>query len=168
MLFGWRQMVTNGRRDLKDIGRYRRHEDPMQIVSGPIHAPAVHFEAPPSDAVPEEMARFVDWFNRTAPGGAEPMPALTRSGVTHLWFECIHPFEDGNGRIGRALAEKALAQGLGGPRSRLSRRRSSPGARATMRLSSATTPDSRSRTGSSGSPRPRSRRNGGRSPSSTS
>ncbi len=115
MLFGWHQMVTNGRRDLKDIGRYRRHEDPMQIVSGPIHAPTVHFEAPPSDAVPEEMRRFVDWFNRTAPGGSEPTPALTRSGVTHLWFECVHPFEDGNGRIGRALAEKALAQGLGRP-----------------------------------------------------
>ena len=115
MLFGWHRMVTNVRRDLKDIGRYRRHEDPMQIVSGPIHAPAVHFEAPPSAAVPAEMARFVDWFNRTAPGGAEPLPALARSGVAHLYFESIHPFEDGNGRIGRALAEKALAQSLGRP-----------------------------------------------------
>jgi len=115
MLFGWHRMVTNGRRDLKDVGRYRRHEDPMQVVSGPIHAPVVHFEAPPSAAVSVEMARFVDWFNHTAPDGAEPLPALARAGSAHLYFECIHPFEDGNGRIGRALAEKALAQTLGRP-----------------------------------------------------
>ena len=57
----------------------------------------------------------MDWFNRTAPGGAEPLPALTRAGTAHLYFESIHPFEDGNGRIGRAIAEKALAQSLGRP-----------------------------------------------------
>ena len=115
MLFSWHAMVTNGRRDLKDIGRYRRHDDPMRIVSGLIHAPNVHFEAPPSAVVPAEMKRFIGWFNRTAPGGAEPLPALTRSGIAHLYFESIHPFEDGNGRIGRALAEKALAQSVGRP-----------------------------------------------------
>ena len=114
-LFAWRRMITNGRRDLKDIGRYRRRDDPMQVVSGPIHAPDVHFEAPPSAAVPTEMKRFIGWFNRTGPDEAEPLPALTRSGVAHLYFESIHPFEDGNGRIGRALAEKALAQSLGRP-----------------------------------------------------
>jgi Fic family protein len=108
-------MLARDRRDLKDIGRYRRHADPMQVVSGPIHAPKVHFEAPPSAAVPEEMERFVDWFNRTAPGATQPLPGLTRAGVAHIYFECIHPFEDGNGRIGRALAEKALAQSLGRP-----------------------------------------------------
>jgi Fic family protein len=61
------------------------------------------------------MKRFIKWFNATAPGGAEPLPALTRAGVAHLYFETIHPFEDGNGRIGRAISEKALAQALGHP-----------------------------------------------------
>jgi Fic family protein len=61
------------------------------------------------------MAGFIGWFTRTAPGGAEPLPALTRAGAAHLYFESIHPFEDGNGRIGRAIAEKSLAQGLGQP-----------------------------------------------------
>jgi Fic family protein len=61
------------------------------------------------------MARFSKWFNRTGPGGTEPLPALTRAGIAHLYFEIIHPFEDGNGRIGRAIAEKALAQAFGQP-----------------------------------------------------
>jgi Fic family protein len=115
MLFAWHRMLAGGRRDLKDIGCYRRHEDAMQVVSGPLHAPKVHFEAPPSASVPAEMAGFIDWFNRTAPGGTTPLPALTRAGIAHFYFVCIHPFEDGNGRIGRAIAEKALAQGLGRP-----------------------------------------------------
>jgi Fic family protein len=115
MLFAGHRMLASSRRDLKDIGRYRCHDEPMQIVSGTIYAPKVHFEAPPSAAVPKEMARFISWFNRTAPGGVEPLPALTRAGIAHFYFECIHPFEDGNGRIGRAIAEKALAQSLGRP-----------------------------------------------------
>ena len=61
------------------------------------------------------MKRFIAWFNGTTPGAKNPLPALTRAGVAHLYFECIHPFEDGNGRIGRALAEKSLAQSLGQP-----------------------------------------------------
>jgi len=61
------------------------------------------------------MSRFRDWFSRTSPSGSEPLPALTRAGIAHLYFESIHPFEDGNGRIGRAISEKALAQGLGRP-----------------------------------------------------
>jgi Fic family protein len=61
------------------------------------------------------MKRFVAWFNRTAPGREESLSALTRAGIAHLYFESIHPFEDGNGRIGRAIAEKALAQSLGQP-----------------------------------------------------
>ena len=61
------------------------------------------------------MKRFVAWFNDTAPGGKNPLPALTRAALAHLYFVCIHPFEDGNGRIGRALAEKSLAQNLGQP-----------------------------------------------------
>jgi Fic family protein len=115
MLFAWQRMLATGRHDLRDVGRYRRHEDPMQVVSGAIHAPKVHFEAPPSADVPNEMARFIDWFNRTGPDGYEPLPALTRAGVAHFYFVCIHPFEDDNGRIGRAIAEKALAQGFGRP-----------------------------------------------------
>ena len=61
------------------------------------------------------MERYIDWFNRSAPDGPKPLPALTRAGLAHLHFESIHPFEDGNGRIGRALSEKALAQCLGQP-----------------------------------------------------
>jgi len=114
-MFTWHGMLMGSRRDLKDIGRYRTSDEPMQIISGPAGAPKIHFEAPPSSRVPQEMSRFVAWFNRTAPGGKEPLPALTRAGVSHLYFECVHPFEDGNGRIGRALAEKTLAQTVGQP-----------------------------------------------------
>jgi Fic family protein len=114
-LFKWHRLVTNGRHDLKDVGRYRTHEDPMQIVSGPSYHPKIHFEAPASPGVPAEMARFIDWFHRTSPKGSEPLPAITRAGIAHIYFESIHPFEDGNGRIGRAIAEKALAQTLGYP-----------------------------------------------------
>ena len=115
LLFGGHMMLMNGRRDLTDIGRYRTHADLMQIVSGPLHAPRVHFEAPPSASVPAEMARFIGWFNETAPDGASPLPGITRAGIAHLWFETIHPFEDGNGRLGRAIAEKALVQSLKAP-----------------------------------------------------
>ena len=115
MLFRWHRMLTTGRRDLKDVGSYRTHVEPMQVVSGAIHDPKVHFEAPPSTTVPAEMSRFIDWFNHSAPGNAGPLPALTRAGIAHLYFICIHPFEDGNGRVGRAIAEKVLAQSLGHP-----------------------------------------------------
>lgn len=114
-LFLWHRMLMGGRRDLRDIGRYRTSHNPMQIISGAMGAPKIHFEAPPSLRVPQEMAQFVAWYNRTAPTGQEPLSALTRAGVSHLYFESIHPFEDGNGRIGRAVAEKALAQSLGQP-----------------------------------------------------
>ena len=87
----------------------------MQVVSGAVGSPKIHFEAPPSSKVPSEMARFVEWFNRSAPSGREPLPGLARAGVVHLYFESIHPFEDGNGRIGRALSEKSLRQSLGQP-----------------------------------------------------
>ena len=114
-LFTWHRMLAKGRKDLKDLGRYRRSDEAMQIVSGAPYAPKVHFEAPPSSRVPEEMTQFLVWFNRTAPDGADPLPALTRAGIAHLYFVSIHPFEDGNGRIGRAISEKALAQCLGQP-----------------------------------------------------
>ena len=115
VLFDWHTMLLSGDKSIQTIGGYRRHADPMQVVSGPDHKRKVHFEAPPSALVPSEMKRFIGWFNSTAPGGKSPLPALTRAGIAHLYFVCIHPFEDGNGRIGRALAEKSLAQNLGQP-----------------------------------------------------
>ena len=115
MLFDWHRMLMSGRQDVTDFGRYRTGSEPMQVLSGPIGPPKIHFEAPPSARVPSEMAQFMAWFNRTAPGDAEPLAALTRAGLAHLYFESVHPFEDGNGRIGRAIAEKSLAQSLGQP-----------------------------------------------------
>ena len=110
-LFEWHRMVARGRWDLRAIGQYRQHEEPMRIVSGAIHEPVIHFEAPPSRQVASGMKRFIQWFNRPA----EPLAGLARAGVAHLYFECIHPFEDGNGRIGRAIAEMALSQAFGQP-----------------------------------------------------
>lgn len=108
-------MLMSGNRTIGRVGGYRTHPDPMQVVSGPDHQRTVHFEAPSSSRVPAELQRFIAWFNSTAPSEKHALPALTRAAHSHLHFECIHPFEDGNGRIGRALAEKALAQTLGQP-----------------------------------------------------
>ena len=89
-------------------GRYRSHGDPMQIVSGPVGSETVHYEAPPSDAVPREMRSFLDWFNGTRDTHAGQ--GILRAAIAHVWFESIHPFEDGNGRVGRAIVDMALAQ----------------------------------------------------------
>jgi Fic family protein len=102
----------------KDItpGRWRAGNKPMQVISGAIGHVRIHFEAPPSGIVPLEMKRFIKWFNESAPGSErEIIKAPIRSAIAHLWFESIHPFEDGNGRIGRVIAEKALSQGIGRP-----------------------------------------------------
>jgi Fic family protein len=115
MLFAWHLMLFEKRGGLRDIGHYRRGDGPMEIVSGPTHERRMHFEAPPSPKVPKEMAGFLDWFKRTTPAGIDPLPSSTRAGIAHLYFESIHPFENGNGRIGRAIAEKALAEGFGQP-----------------------------------------------------
>ena len=112
-LYRWHRMLTLGRSDLKCVGRYR--EDGVAVVSGPLHRRRIHFEAPPPERVKREMEGFIHWFNRTAPGAPASLPALTRSGMAHLYFESIHPFEDGNGRVGRAVSEKVLAQSLGEP-----------------------------------------------------
>lgn len=114
-LFEWHRLLMRGRADLANIGRYRRGKEPMQVVSGPSYKPKVHFEAPPASSVPREMKLFIHWFNRTASGGKEALPGLTRAGIAHHYFVSIHPFEDGNGRIARALAVKALAQAAGEP-----------------------------------------------------
>jgi Fic family protein len=115
VLLKWHSMLVQGRQDLADIGRYRTSSDPMQVVSGHVGKRTVHFEAPPSDRVRPEMDGFIKWFNQTAPNGEQPLSALSRSGIAHLYFVSIHPFEDGNGRIARAVSEKALSQNLGQP-----------------------------------------------------
>lgn len=101
------------------VGRFRDHAEPMQIVSGQADRETVHYEAPPSRSVPAEMDHFLEWFNATdptkpaAPGAA--MDGFTRAAIAHLWFELIHPFEDGNGRVGRAVMDMAIAQHQGKP-----------------------------------------------------
>lgn len=94
------------------VGAYRSHEGPLEIVSGPDYAKKVHFLAPSSKTVPDEMSRLIKWFEDTSPYGNNPLPSLTRAGIAHLWFESIHPFEDRNGRIGRGIAEQILSQGF--------------------------------------------------------
>jgi Fic family protein len=112
MLWQWHMSLMKNRG--LETG-YRTHSDPMQVISGPLHNPIIHFEAPPSHKLHSEMTHFIIWFNTTSPTGTTPLPALTRSAIAHLYFISLHPFEDGNGRIARALAEKALAQNLGYP-----------------------------------------------------
>ena len=114
-LFNWHTMLMRGRRDLSDFGCYRTSIEPMQVVSGHVGKRKVHFEAPPSGLMNREMDRFIQWFAQTAPSGGQPLSALIRSGIAHLYFVSIHPFEDGNGRVGRAISEKALSQTLEQP-----------------------------------------------------
>lgn len=109
MMFHWHRLICAERTDLEVIGGYRTHKTPMQVVSGPIQKPIVHFEAPPSDLMPGEMSQFIQWFQHS------DLPALSKAALAHLYFVTIHPFEDGNGRIARALSEKVLAQALGQP-----------------------------------------------------
>lgn len=113
-LYRWHDMLMNGRIDV-ERGKYRTSKKPMQVVSNRIDNPTVHFEAPPYSDVPHEMAIFISWFNNSGPGGKSPLPPLIRAGIAHLYFVSIHPFEDGNGRLGRALVEKSLSQNMGYP-----------------------------------------------------
>ena len=94
-------------------GAYRNDPEPMQIVSGRyVGRPrTVHYEAPPAADVPAEMGRFLDWYN----GDSASLAGPVRAAVAHVWFEKIHPFEDGNGRVGRAVSDHALSQSLGRP-----------------------------------------------------
>jgi len=114
-LFDWHNLLMRGSHGVK-VGKWRTHAEPMQIVSGAMGRETVHFEAPPSERVPAEMQKFIAWFNATGPKGAQPLTnPILRSAVAHLYFESIHPFEDGNGRIGRFIAEKVLSQNVGRP-----------------------------------------------------
>jgi Fic family protein len=111
-LFGWHAaLFPTGRSGLHKItaGNWRNDSGgPMQVVSGSIGRQKVHYEAPPAARVSEEMKRFLSWFE--APGHTDP---LFVAGLAHLWFVTIHPFDDGNGRIARAIADMALARSEG-------------------------------------------------------
>ncbi|MBD5801531.1 Adenosine monophosphate-protein transferase SoFic [Azoarcus sp. Aa7] len=90
------------------IGDWRGAE-PMQVVSGRIDRPTVHFEAPPREGLEARVADFIAWFNASGSDGA--LDPLLRAALAHFWFVTVHPFDDGNGRITRALTDLALAQG---------------------------------------------------------
>ena len=114
-LFMWHTMIFPTATKIA-VGKWRSHLEPMQIVSGAMEREKVHFEAPPSKQAPEEMKSFIHWFNNSAPRGNSYIKyAPLRAAIAHLYFETIHPFEDGNGRIGRAIAEKALFQTMDYP-----------------------------------------------------
>lgn len=114
-LFGWHAALFptghSGIRRIK-VGRWRGPEDdPMQVVSGRMGKERVHFEAPSGSKVPGEMEDFLAWYN-----GKDREDVLCRSAVAHLWLVTIHPFEDGNGRLARAVADMVLARSEGGTR----------------------------------------------------
>ncbi len=108
MLWGWHERLFKSKADF-DLGAYRSHDEPMQIVSHRMDVSRVFFEAPPSKQIPREMDQFIEWFNSST----NYHPILGRAAIAHVYFESIHPFEDGNGRIGRLLIEKSLSQGIG-------------------------------------------------------
>ncbi|MGT2440887.1 Fic family protein [Bradyrhizobium betae] len=113
-LFGWHAaLFPTGRSGMSKItvGAWRTEESgPMQVVSGPMGRERVHYEAPKAALLPDEMKAFIDWFN----GGQDIDPVL-KAAIAHLWFVTIHPFEDGNGRIARAIADMALARSENSP-----------------------------------------------------
>ncbi len=97
-----------------DVGALR--SVPMEIVSGAVGRSKVHYAAPPADSLASQVDAFLTWFNQTQPMvGTLPMDGLVRAAVSHLWFETLHPFDDGNGRIGRAILQLALGQDMGQP-----------------------------------------------------
>lgn len=113
-LFGWHAaLFPTGRSGLSRItaGAWRNDSaGPMQVRSGPVGRERVHFEAPAADRVAREMETFLAWFN--APSTTD---GVLRAGLAHLWFVTIHPFDDGNGRIARAIADMALARSEDSP-----------------------------------------------------
>ena len=119
MLGRWQSMVIAEKRvNTISRGTFRHDVAPMQIISGPIGRHRLHYEAPPSARVGDEMERFLDWYNTTRPtenGNNDALPGLIRAGVAHVWFEMIHPFDDGNGRVGRAIVDHAISQTVGYP-----------------------------------------------------
>ena len=110
MLWQWHAKLFSHSFSIMEYGKYRTHIEPMQIISRRYDSPKVFFEAPPSSRVYNEMTAFINWFNKD---NFESI--LGRAAVAHVYFESIHPFEDGNGRIGRLLVEKVLSQGVEQP-----------------------------------------------------
>jgi Fic family protein len=108
-LLEWHKLLLGNNKRI-NAGVWRKHTEPMQVISGSIAEPKIHFEAPNSKMVPKEMKRFIEWYNQS-----DINSPIIKAAVAHLYFESIHPFEDGNGRIGRAIAEKALSQGFDNP-----------------------------------------------------
>jgi Fic family protein len=97
-----------------DVGTLRTLT--MKIISGPIGKSKIHFEAPPAEVLHVSVQKFVEWFNTSHPKtGASPLDGMIRACISHLWFETLHPFDDGNGRIGRAILQLALGQDMGAP-----------------------------------------------------
>ena len=114
-LMNWHRMLMKGNSS-PEAGKWRTHEEPMQVISGAMGREIIHYEAPPSKRVPTEMETFLSWFNRTGKNAEQEIKKpIIRAAIAHLYFESIHPFEDGNGRIGRAIAEKALSQNVKRP-----------------------------------------------------
>lgn len=112
-LIGWQAALFPERRSglLKvETGSFRTDGDPMQIVGGPAGKEIVHYVAPPAAEVRAEMRSFLDWFNGTRESTA--VDGILRAGLAHLWFESIHPFADGNGRVGRAIIDMAISQDM--------------------------------------------------------
>lgn len=110
-LFRWHEALFPGVKDLT-IGSWRDDaKGPMQVVSGALGEPTVHYEAPPAERLEREMSRFLEWENAQA-----PLDPLLKAGIAHLWFVLIHPFDDGNGRIARAIADRELARSENGAR----------------------------------------------------
>lgn len=111
-LCGWQAaLFPTGRSGMYriTIGAWRdATAGPMQVVSGALGQEHVHFQAPDADRLDEEMEKFLAWFN-----SSDPMDPVLKAAVAHFWFVTIHPFEDGNGRIARAIADMALARGDG-------------------------------------------------------
>jgi Fic family protein len=108
-LYGWQAaLFPTGYSGLHrvQVGAWRTGKTPMRVVSGPVGRERVHFQAPPSTRVGAEMARLLRWW----PESRGALDGLLRAGLAHLWLVTIHPFEDGNGRVARALADMALAQ----------------------------------------------------------
>jgi Fic family protein len=108
-LFGWHAALFPGGRSGMTrirVGRWRDDATgPMRVISGPVGRERIHFQAPEAGRLASEMLRFVDWFNRK-----DPMDPLLKAAIAHLWFVTVHPFDDGNGRIARAIADMALAR----------------------------------------------------------
>jgi Fic family protein len=111
-LFDWHAHLFPDVRTTRDkfrVGAWRDDsQGPMQVVSGPVGRHRIHYEAPTADRVEGEMEKFLAWFD-----GNEQEDPLLKAAIAHLWFVTIHPFEDGNGRIGRAIAEMCLARSDG-------------------------------------------------------